>query len=72
MNGEESLTTLWNPDPDHIREGPNHGYTTPFVSSDSLGRPSSLALTVSCSRRMTTLISIPGQTQLVSRVRQSV
>ena len=32
----------------------------------SLGRPSSLALTGSWSRRRTTLISIPGQTQLVS------
>ena len=33
------------------------------------GRPSSLALTGSWSRRRTTLISIPGQTQLVSLVR---
>ena len=33
------------------------------------GRPSSLALTGSWSRRRTTLISIPGQTQLLSLVR---
>ena len=37
-----------------------------------LGRPSSLALAGSWSRRKTPLISIPGQTQLVSIVRQSV
>ena len=51
---------------------PYFGMGANWMFLGSLGRPSSLALAGSWSRRRTTLISIPGQTQLVSLVRQSV
>ena len=51
---------------------PYFGMGANWMLLGSLGRPSSLALAGSWSRRRKTLISIPGQTQLVSLVRQSV
>ena len=64
----------------HIHRSPDDGEgVSPYYGMGAnwmflgyLGRPSSLALTDSWSRRRTTLISIPGQTQLVRLVRQSV